>query len=217
MDFSWHIISQWWPNIVQALGITIEITLLAGVLSILVGLTVAALQTLGVPSMTTVCRIYVSIFRNTPLLVQLFFLFYGLPSVGIRMSPFVTGVLGITLNEGAFMAEIFRGNILAINQGDWEAAESLGLSPLQVLYHVILPQALRDSLPAVTGQLSIVIKDTSLLSLIMIVELTMVANQIYSRLFDLTGFSVALGLYILLNVFMSGISKFTEKRVRVRR
>lgn len=217
MDFSWHIISQWWPNIVQALGITIEITLLAGVLSILVGLTVAALQTLGVPSITTVCRIYVSIFRNTPLLVQLFFLFYGLPSVGIRMSPFVTGVLGITLNEGAFMAEIFRGNILAINQGDWEAAESLGLSPLQVLYHVILPQALRDSLPAVTGQLSIVIKDTSLLSLIMIVELTMVANQIYSRLFDLTGFSVALGLYILLNVFMSGISKFTEKRVRVRR
>ena len=86
-----------------------------------------------------------------------------------------------------------------------------------MLYHVILPQALRDSLPAVTGQLSIVIKDTSLLSLIMIVELTMVANQIYSRLFDLTGFSVALGLYILLNVFMSGISKFTEKRVRVRR
>ena len=217
MDFSWHIISQWWPNIVQALGITIEITLLAGALSILVGLTVAALQTLGVPSITTVCRIYVSIFRNTPLLVQLFFLFYGLPSVGIRMSPFVTGVLGITLNEGAFMAEIFRGNILAINQGDWEAAESLGLSPLQVLYHVILPQALRDSLPAITGQLSIVIKDTSLLSLIMIVELTMVANQIYSRLFDLTGFSVALGLYILLNLFMSGISKITEKRVRVRR
>ena len=217
MDFSWHIISQWWPNIVQALGITIEITLLAGALSILVGLTVAALQTLGVPSITTVCRIYVSIFRNTPLLVQLFFLFYGLPSLGIRMSPFVTGVLGITLNEGAFMAEIFRGNILAINQGDWEAAESLGLSPLQVLYHVILPQALRDSLPAITGQLSIVIKDTSLLSLIMIVELTMVANQIYSRLFDLTGFSVALGLYILLNLFMSGISKITEKRVRVRR
>lgn len=217
MDFSWHIISQWWPNILQALGITIEITLLAGGLSILVGLTVAALQTLGVPSITTVCRIYVSIFRNTPLLVQLFFLFYGLPSVGIRMSPFVTGLVGITLNEGAFMAEIFRGNIMAINQGDWEAAESLGLSPLQVLYHVILPQALRDSLPAVTGQLSIVIKDTSLLSLIMIVELTMVANQIYSRLFDLTGFSVALGLYILLNLFMSGFSKFTEKRVRVRR
>ena len=217
MDFSWHILSQWWPNIVQALGITLEITVIAGALSILAGLIFAALQTLGIPSVTVVCRIYVSIFRNTPLLVQLFFLFYGLPSVGIRMSPFLTGVVGITLNEGAFMAEIFRGSILAIDRGDWEAAESLGLSQLQVLYHVILPQALRDSLPAVTGQLSIVIKDTSLLSLIMIVELTMVSNQIYTRLFDLTGFSVALSLYILLNLFMSGISKFAEGRVKVRR
>ena len=201
----------------QALGITLIITVLAGGLSVLTGLTVAALRTSGVPFIDVACRVYVSIFRNTPLLVQLFFLFYGLPSFGIRMSPFVTGVLGITLNEGAFMAEILRGNIQAINKGDWEAAESLGLSRFQVLYHVILPQALRDSLPAVTGQLSIVIKDTSLLSLIMIVELTMVSNQIYSRLFDLTGFSAALCLYILLNLFMSGISKFAESRVKVRR
>ncbi len=217
MDFSWHIITQWWPNILQALGVTVIIFIVAGLLSVLLGLIVGALPSFNNPVLTAASRIYVSIFRNTPLLVQLFFLFYGLPAVGIRMSPFVTGVLGITLNEGAFMAEIFRGNIQSINRGDWEAAKSLGLSHFQVLAFVILPQAVRDALPAVTGQLSIVIKDTSLLSLIMIVELTRVSNQIYTRLFDLTGFSVALILYVTLNILMTGLSEMLARRVQVRR
>lgn len=217
MDFSWHIISQWWPDILQALGVTVVVFIVSGTLSMMLGLIVGALRTVGNPLVTSGARAYVSVFRNTPLLVQLFFLFYGLPAMGIRMSPFTTGIIGITLNEGAFMAEIFRGNIQSIDRGDWEAAESLGLSPFQVLFHAILPQAVRDALPAVTGQLSIIIKDTSLLSLIMIVELTRVSNQIYTRLFDLTGFSVALILYVLLNILMTGLSKFLERRIRVRR
>lgn len=217
MDFNWHIIRDWGPNILQALGITIIIFFAAGILSVLIGMIIGALSTSKNKYLIFVLRAYVSIFRNTPLLVQLFFLFYGLPAVGIRMSPFTTGVLGIALNEGAFMAEIFRGNIQSIDRGDWEAAKSIALTRFQTLYYVILPQAVKDSIPAITGQLSIVIKDTSLLSMIMIVELTRVSNQIYTRLFDLTGFSVALGLYVLLNILMTNISKFFEERYQVRR
>ncbi len=217
MDFSWHIIKDWWPNILHALGITIIVFIVAGILSIFLGLTLGALSTSNKKFVTAGVRTYISIFRNTPLLVQLFFLFYGLPAVGIRMSPFTTGILGIALNEGAFMAEIFRGNIQSIDRGDWEAARTLALTRFQILYYVILPQAIRDSIPAVTGQLSIIIKDTSLLSLIMIVDLTRVSNQIYTRLFDLTGFSVALILYILMNILMTSASKLAEKRFQIRR
>ncbi|MCG8550557.1 MAG: amino acid ABC transporter permease [Desulfobacterales bacterium] len=217
MDFNWHIIRAWWPNILQALGITVAVFLVAGALAILLGLAMGALSTSKKKSITFPVRAYVSIFRNTPLLVQLFFLFYGLPALGIRMSPFTTGILGIALNEGAFMAEIFRGNIQAVDNGDWEAAESLALTRFQTLLYVILPQAVRDAIPAVTGQLSIVIKDTSLLSLIMIVELTRVSNQIYTRLFDLTGFSIALILYILMNIVMTSLAKYGENRFRIRR
>jgi His/Glu/Gln/Arg/opine family amino acid ABC transporter permease subunit len=217
MDFSWHIFVKWWPRIWQATGITIEVFLLAAVFSVLLGTVVAALLSLKIRWLTIVLRVYISIFRNTPLLVQLFFLYFGLPAINIRMSPLVTGVVGISLNEGAFMAEIIRGNIEAIRKGDWEAAESLALSKIQVLRYVILPQALRDAVPAVTGQLSIIVKDTSLLSLIMIVELTRVSNQIYTRLFDMTGFSVAAIIYITIFLMLTSLAKMIERLVRVRR
>lgn len=217
MEFSWHIFVKWWPKIFQATCITIEVFLLAAVLAVLLGVVVAALLSLKIHWLNIFLRVYISIFRNTPLLVQLFFLYFGLPVINIRMSPMLTGVIGIALNEGAFMAEIIRGNIEAIRKGDWEAAESLALSKIQVLRYAILPQALRDALPAITGQLSIVVKDTSLLSLIMIVELTRVSNQIYTRLFDLTGFSVAAIIYITIFVILTSFSKMIERKVRVRR
>jgi ABC-type amino acid transport system permease subunit len=144
-------------------------------------------------------------------------LFYGLPSIGLGLSSFTTGVLAITLNEGAFTAEIIRGSINGIPKNDWEAAESLGLNLFQILRKVIFPQAFRNSIASLTGQISIVIKDTSILSMIMLVELTRVANMIYNKFLDLTGFIFAALLYILILIVVNNLSFVLEKKYRVRR
>jgi ABC-type amino acid transport system permease subunit len=174
-------------------------------------------MSLGNRPLNYILKMYVSIFRNSPLLVQLFFFFYGLPSIGIRMSSFMTGVLAITLNEGAFVTEIIRGSINGIPKNDWEAAQSLGLSQLQILRKVIFPQAFRNAIPALTGQISMVIKDTSLFSLIMIIELTRVGNMIYNKYLDFTGFIFGAVLYIAIFLVTNNISFVLEKRYRVKR
>jgi len=133
------------------------------------------------------------------------------------MSSFFTGVLAITLNEGAFFAEIIRGSINGVPKNDWEAAESLGLGRGRILTNVIFPQALRNAIPALTGQISLVIKDTSLLSMIMIVELTRVGSMIYNQYFDLTGFIFAAALYVVLFIGINRASFVLENRSRVRR
>lgn len=217
MGFNWYVIVRWLSAILTALGVTVEAFLLSALFSLLLGLFVASLTVTRSRFISVLSQSYIAVFRNTPLLVQLFFLFYGLPFLGVRMSPLVTGVLGISLNEGAFIGEIIRGNIAAIDKGDWEAANSLGLTVIQTLRYVILPQAIRDAVPALTGQLSIIIKDTSLLSLIMVVELTAVADQIYTRLFDISGLFVAGFLYVVLFLLLSSFSKALEAKVAVRR
>ena len=106
MDFNLYVIVRWWPNILQGLKVTTEVFLISAAISVLLGVIVASLISLRIPLLFEFFCAYVSVFRNTPLLVQLFFLFYALPSLGIRMSPLLTGVVGISLNEGAFIAEI---------------------------------------------------------------------------------------------------------------
>lgn len=217
MDFNWYIVVKWWPEFLNGLGVTLGAFAGCTILSVFMGILAASVIALREPVLSKTFAVYVSAFRNTPLLVQLFFLFYGLPFIGIRLSPMTCGIVGITLNEGAFIAEILRGNIQAIRKGEWEAAQSLGLSQVQVLRYAILPQAIRDAIPAITGQISIIIKDTSLLSLIMIVELTRVANKIYTRTFDTTGFFVTAILYIGLYLVLNTSSRVLERKVRVRR
>lgn len=217
MDFNWYIVVKWWPELLHGLGVTLGASVGCTIFSLLLGMLAASLIAIRHPIVSRIFAVYVSVFRNTPLLVQLFFIFYGLPFIGIRLSPITCGIVGITLNEGAFIAEILRGNIQAIRKGEWEAAQSLGLSQTQVLRYAILPQAIRDAIPAITGQISIIIKDTSLLSLIMIVELTRVANKIYTRTFDTTGFFVTAILYICLYLVLNTSSRVLERKIRVRR
>ena len=217
MVFSFRLISEWLPMFFEALIITLKISALSAVFTICVGSLVAALMSLKNRPLNYILKVYVSVFRNSPLLVQAFFFFYGLPFIGINISSFMTGVIAITLNEGAFVAEIIRGSINGIPKKDWEAAESLGLSRFQILSKVIFPQAFRNSIPALTGQISMVIKDTSLLSMIMITELTRVANMIYNKFLDLTGFIFAAILYIIVFIAINNLSFVLEKKYRVRR
>mgnify|MGYP000067659068 CR=1 FL=1 len=217
MNFTWRLVVQWGPLFLAGLGQTVLVFAVATPLALFTGAVVALLATVPSRVVRMLCYVYTSLFRNSPLLVQLFFIFYGLPFVGVRLSPFLCGVLGITLNEGAFVAEILRGAIQAIPRRDWEAAASLGLSRFQVLRLVILPQAFRDAVPALTGQASIILKDTSVLSLIMITELTRVAGLLYNRTFNTTGYFVAAGMYIALFLIITWVSRLIELKFRVLR
>lgn len=217
MVFNFQLINEWIPMFFKALFVTLEIAALSAVCAIVLGSIVAGALSIVNRPLCHLLRVYISIFLNSPLLVQLFFLFFGLPLLGIRMNAMMTGVMAITLNEGAFIAEIIRGSINGIPKNDWEAAQSLGLSQFKILEKVIFPQAFRNAIPALTGQISMVIKDTSLLSLIALTELTRVANMIYNKYFDFAGFLFAAIIYIIIFIVINNISFVLEKKYRVKR
>jgi polar amino acid transport system permease protein len=157
---------------------------------------------------------YIESIRSTPLLVQLFFFYFGLPSLGIRMSEAATGVLALTLNSGAYMAEIIRAGILSIPHGHVEAAVSSGLNYLQRMRHIILPQAIGVTLPPLLGQAIVLVKDSALLSLISLPELTR-AGQIMTseRFMPAEGFLTSAVFYLVIYYFLKWMTTWSQKRL----
>lgn len=167
--------------------------------------------------LTAILRVYVSIFRNSPLLVQMFFAYYALPYIGITWPALVCGVVAITLNEGAFIAEMLRGSIKNIPKGEIEAAYSLGMTKWQVVTRVMFPMAFRTAIPMITGQASIIIKDTSLFSMIMILDLTRASTIYYAKFFDPASFYVVGVFYLALFLIFSFAGKRIENRMSIKR
>jgi len=217
MASSWHVLQKWGPFMLGGLVVTIKLFALSAFCALVVGIIVPVLMRFRIRFLNALLHIYISIFRNSPLLVHLFFFFYGLPALGVNIPAFWCGVLGITLNEGAFISEIVRGAIQNIPRGNWEAAYSLALSRFQVLRFVVVPQALRDAIPAITGQLSIVMKDTSLAFLITLTELTSAAYFVYDLTFDITPLYTAAAIYIVMFSILNLVANVVESRTRIRR
>lgn len=205
------------PTLAQGLGVTIGATILGIITSVLWGCIISLLTALNYPGINIVLKVYVSVFRNSPLLVQMFFLFYGLPYAGITIPPLACGVIAITLNEGAFIAEIMRGAIKNLPKGDVEAAYSLGLKKSQVIFKIVFPIAFRSSIPLILGQTSIVLKDTSLFSMIMISDLTRAGNLYYSKYFDASAIWLVALLYISIFLCINLAGKVFERKYAVRR
>jgi polar amino acid transport system substrate-binding protein len=156
---------------IQAAGVTLEISLLAFLIAVPVGLLLAIARVYGGRITSALARIYIEVFRGTPVLLQLFVLYYGLAPY-YSFSPVTAAVLGLGLNYGAYEAEVYRGALLAIPRGQTEAAKALGMAPTQTLRHVLLPQALRLALPPMTNDFVSLLKDSSLVSVITVIELT---------------------------------------------
>ena len=143
---------------------------------------------------------FVEIMRNTPLLVQLFFAYFGLPQIGIYLTPWVCGVIVLSLNSAAYYSEILRGGIQSIQKGQWEVSKSLNISKVGTFIHVIFPQAIRDVFPSITNQLILLIFGTSVLSILDVRELTQVASLLNSHSFR------SMELYMFLMIFYYGIT-----------
>ena len=159
-----------------------------------------------------VARLYISFFRGTPLLVQLFVIYYGLPELGVQLDPLPAALIGFSLNMAAYTAEIIRSAIGAIDRGQWEAAASIGMTPLQTLRRAILPQALRIALPPLGNSFIALVKDTSLAATIQVPELFRQAQLITARTFEI--FSLYFAAALLYWILASLLSTLQERLER---
>jgi cystine transport system permease protein len=202
------------PVLLRATLLTLGFAVAAMVLGLALGALIALVRVLEVPGLQWLMRGYVSLFRGTPLLVQVFVIYYGLPSVGIEFSPLVAGVLALTLNVGAYLSESLRGAMVGIGQGQWMAGASLGLTRVQTLRHVVAPQALRMAVPSLSNSLIGLIKDTSLISVIAVTELMLATKELISTTFQpFPLYLAAAGIYWVLSLSFEQVQRWMEKRL----
>ena len=203
------------PFLFAAALVTIKITFISFVFAILIAFTVGVIRSYNTPKLIKYfLAAYVEIFRGSPLLIQLFLIYYGLPNLGIVLSSFTAAIIGLSLNCGAYMSEIVRSSILSVDKGQNEAAFSLGYNKIQSIWYIILPQAFRVSIPNLVNCFSALLKDSSLVSVISITELTRVGQQIYSRTARPFEIYATLALfYFAMTYIVSLISKHQEKKL----
>lgn len=202
------------PVLVQGAGITLGFALAAMVLGLPLGFAVALARLSRFAALRWITGIYVSFIRGTPLLVQIFVIYYGLPSFGITLNPVVGGVLALTLNAGAYLSETIRGAIQSVPRGQREAATSLGLNGAQTMRLIVLPQALRVAAPSLGNSLIGLVKDTSLVSVITVVELLRSAQLVIARTFEPFGpYLMAALLYWVMSLLLEGVQRAVERRL----
>jgi cystine transport system permease protein len=202
------------PLMLRGAGYTLMLALSAMVGGLVLGLPAALMRVAPWAPLRWPAALYVSMFRGTPLLVQLFVVYYGLPSIGIEFTPLAAGVLTLSLNAGAYLSESLRGAILSVAQGQWRAAFSLGLGWGQTLRYVVLPQALRVAVPSMSNTLISLIKDTSLVSVITMTELMLVTKELISVTFrPLPLYVAAAIIYWGLSLFFEGLQRRAERRL----
>ncbi|MFD0696509.1 amino acid ABC transporter permease [Paenibacillus sp. GCM10027628] len=214
MTSSLQVILDAIPTLAQGSLITLKIVVISLIIAFIIGLIAGLMSTSLNKIVRGIATAYVDLIRGTPLLVQVFFIYFGLPVfLDIRISAETAGILAISLNAGAYIAEIFRAGILSISKGQTEASRSLGLNRFQTMRLVVLPQAIRRMLPAFVNQFIVSIKDTSLLSVIGIKELTQSGEIIISsnfRAFEIWG---VVGIFYFIIIYaLSRLSRMLERR-----
>lgn len=209
MPLNWDLIwSSFGPIVTGAVTGTIPLTLASFVIGLALALLVALMRLSRNAVMSGVARFYVSVIRGTPLLVQLFVIFYGLPSLGVKLDPWPSAIIAFSLNVGGYAAEVIRAAILSVPKGQWEAGHTIGMSRGQSLRRIILPQAARVSVPPLSNTFISLVKDTSLASLILVTELFRNAQQIaaFSQEFMALYLEAALVYWVICLVLSSGQS-----------
>jgi cystine transport system permease protein len=211
MDLFW---SSLGPMLLGAVKGTIPLALASFAIGLVLALLVAMLRISRSRVANAVGRFYVSVIRGTPLLVQLFVIFYGLPAVGVKLDPWPSAIIAFSINVGGYAAEVIRAAILSVPQGQWEAGHMIGMSRGQTLLRIILPQAARVSVPPLSNTFISLVKDTSLASLILVTEMFRVAQQVaaFSQEFMLLYLEAAL-IYWVICLVLSTAQTQLEKRL----
>lgn len=202
------------PYLTEGAGLTVGVSLLAMLVGLALGLGLALLSQLRLRPAGWAVAAYVEVFRNTPLLIQIFFIYFGLPALGVKLPAFASGLLALSLYSAAYNAEVFRAGLEAVPSGQREAARSTGLSAWQEAWHVIVPQALRIAFPALGNNLVSLVKNSSLVSVIGMVELMFVANDIsFNNFRSFEVYGAAVVYYVVLILALSRGLAWVERRV----
>jgi polar amino acid transport system permease protein len=212
------IISAALPMLLKGLQVTLYIFVIAIILGFLIGLVIALFRLAPIKILNWVAKIYVDAIRGTPFIVQLFFIYFGVNSLQvISLNSTTAGIITVAINAGAYFAEIIRAGIQSIDKGQSEAARSIGFTGAQTMRYVVLPQAFRRMLPTITNQSIISLKDTSLLSVIGIADLTQQGQIQASATFEAFKIWLAVGIiYFIIIYLLTMLANFIERRIQLR-
>ncbi len=206
-NFSFRTIGEYLPLFGQGLVTTVWLSIISFVGALLVGILLCAMNLQRSRALRIPAKAYIDVVRATPLLVQLYFLYFGLPRLGVILPEFVVGVLALSLNSGAYIAEIVRAGILSIPRGQVEASIASGMNYFQRMRLVVLPQAFKVTIPPLLGQAIVMVKDSALLSLISVSELTRAGQLLASdRFMPAEGFITVAAFYLLLYYCLKGLA-----------
>jgi glutamine transport system permease protein len=215
VDSSIQVIMDAVPVLFQGTLITLKVTVISLLIALCIGLLIGLLSTARTKLLRGIAVTYVDLIRGTPLLVQIFIIYFGIPyALDIKLDEMFAGILAISLNAGAYMAEIFRAGIMSVDKGQMEAARSLGLNHVQAMRLVILPQAVRRMIPAFVNQAIVSLKDTSLLTVIGIRELTNSGEIIISGNYRFFEIWAAVGVFYFIIIHaLTLYSRHLERRL----
>ena len=214
LDFS--AISPYLHMLITGAKVTLQSSLLAVFFGSVFGTLVGALRVVPIAPVRPIAAAYIYIIRGTPLLIQLFLIYFGLPSLGLNLPAFAAGIIGLSINSSGYVGEIVRGGIEAVPRGQWEASKVLGLSYLKTMRFIILPQAIRNMLPAIGNEFVTLIKESSLLSTLAITELTMVGQQVRSVTYASFETFIMVGvIYLVMTSSTSLLLQYVEKKWQV--
>lgn len=214
---NFNVIFDYMPMYTKAFLLTIKIGWIGIALSVGIGIVAAFILHFKIPVLSPIIKAYVKLFRNTPLLVQLFFIYFGLPKIGISISADVCGAVGLGLLGGSYMAESFRSGLEAVAPSQTESALALGMNRLQLFRFVILPQALSISVPAIVANIIFLLKETSVFSAISLMDLMFTAKDLIGLYYNTTECLVLLVVfYIIMLLPVSVLGSLMEHKVRYR-
>lgn len=200
--------------LIPGLTMTIPLTVIAFSFAMVIAVAAALIQFAHVRILTPLTRFYIWIIRGTPLLVQLFVVFYGLPGVGVVIDPFPAAVIVFSINEGAYCAETMRAALEAVPRGQIEAGYCVGMNYLQIMRRIVLPQALRTAFPPLSNSLIAMVKDTSLASNITVMEMFMATQRIVARTYEPLALYIEVGfIYLLFSTALTRLQRVGEKRL----
>ncbi|MCR4999880.1 MAG: amino acid ABC transporter permease [Lachnospiraceae bacterium] len=200
--------------LIPGLTMTIPLTIIAFSLALVIAMVVAMIQFAQVPVLKEIARLYIWIVRGTPLLVQLYVVFFGLPNLGIMIDPFPCAVLVFSLNEGAYCAETIRGALEAVPKGQMEAGLCVGMNYFQIMRRIVIPQALRTAFPPLSNSLIGMVKDTSLAANITVTEMFMTTQRIVARTYEPLALYIEVALiYLIFCTVLTKLQSYGEARL----
>lgn len=203
------------PFMLSGLELTVKIYFGTLLIALPIGVLAAVGKVSGPPIIKKILYLYTWIWRGTPLLLQLFFVFFGLPVLGIKLSPLPAAIVTYSLNYGAYLTEIFRGGLESIDKGQYEASKALGMSYGQTMRRIIIPQTIRRVLPPTCSEAVNLVKDTPMLALLGMADLLRISNQIFTRDFNITSYVLAFIIYLIISSVLVKLFGNLEKKYSV--